>query len=191
MDNSDITQYALYRKITTQGTPTLLTTVTANGSSTYSYTDYDYAISSGDNKILLFYDVRAYYAPSTAYSDVDFAAVYGIENASTLAGNQSISSNVELPTEYSFTNYPNPFNPSTVIKYQLPVNSYVTIKVYDLIGKEIAELVNDSKQAGYYEVNFNAGRLASGIYICTIKADNLAGDQGRSFVQSRKLMLMK
>jgi hypothetical protein len=54
----------VYRKVTTQGTPTLLTTVTANGSSEYTYTDEDFAICSGENKILLFYDVRAYYAPS-------------------------------------------------------------------------------------------------------------------------------
>ena len=184
LDNSDVTQYAVYRKVTTQGTPTLLTTVTANGSNTYTYTDYDYAISSGDNKILLFYDVRAYYAPSQISADVDFGAVYGVYNTNIISNNfAQIMTVSEIPTQYSFTNYPNPFNPTTTISYQLPEKSYVTIKVFDLLGKEVTTLVSGNKNAGYYSVQFDAGKLTSGIYICTINA-------GR-FTQSKKIMLMK
>ena len=67
----------------------------------------------------------------------------------------------------SFTleqNYPNPFNPSTVISYQLPVSSDVTLKVYDVLGNEVATLVNEEKSAGSYEVEFSADGLTSGIY---------------------------
>lgn len=61
-------------------------------------------------------------------------------------------------------NYPNPFNPSTVISYQLAVGDHVTLKVYDILGREVATLVNRKQRAGSYKVNFNAGRLSSGVY---------------------------
>jgi hypothetical protein len=80
-------------------------------------------------------------------------------------------------------NYPNPFNPATQIKYNLAERSNVTLKVYDVLGKEVATLVNTTKDAGSHEVNFDASDLASGMYIYTIKAG--------SFTQSKKMMLLK
>ncbi|HQF44129.1 MAG TPA: T9SS type A sorting domain-containing protein, partial [Ignavibacteriaceae bacterium] len=80
-------------------------------------------------------------------------------------------------------NYPNPFNPSTTIKYSVAERSNVNIKVYDMLGKEVASLVNTVKEAGSYEVNFNASNLASGMYVYTITAGN--------FTSSKKMMLMK
>ncbi|MFA6541614.1 MAG: T9SS type A sorting domain-containing protein [Bacteroidota bacterium] len=65
-------------------------------------------------------------------------------------------------------NYPNPFNPSTVISYQLPVNSHVTLKVYDVIGREVAVLVNEGKEAGRYAVQFDASTLSSGLYFARL-----------------------
>jgi hypothetical protein len=183
LDNSDVTQYAVYRKVTTQGTPELLTTISANGSSTYTYTDCDYAISSGDNKILLFYDVRAYYSPSSAYSDPYFEAVYGIANAINISDNIKMQTSEEVPTEYSISNYPNPFNPTTTIDYQLPKSGFVTLKVYDMLGKEVATLVNESKASGYYKVNFNASKLSSGIYVYKLTGSNVN--------ISKKMILMK
>lgn len=80
-------------------------------------------------------------------------------------------------------NFPNPFNPSTIIKYQLPSDERVSLKVYDILGREIAVLADDFQKAGRYRVNFDAGRLASGIYIYRIKA-------GR-FTQTRKMIVAK
>ena len=80
-------------------------------------------------------------------------------------------------------NYPNPFNPSTNIKYHIPFESHVSLKVYDILGKEVAHLVNKNHQPGSYSVEFNAKNLSSGVYIYTIKA----GD----FLQSRKMLVMK
>jgi enterochelin esterase family protein len=80
-------------------------------------------------------------------------------------------------------NYPNPFNPVTKIKYSIPELSRVIIKVYDIIGNEIAILVNEEKQIGNYEFNWNAASLASGVYFYQIKAG--------SFVQTRKMILLK
>jgi ELWxxDGT repeat protein len=68
-------------------------------------------------------------------------------------------------------NYPNPFNPSTIISYQIPVNSNVSLKVYDAIGREVATLVNDEKEAGYYSETFNAVKLSSGIYFARLQYD--------------------
>lgn len=89
-----------------------------------------------------------------------------------------------LPAEYTLSqNYPNPFNPSTVISWQVPTGSFVSLKVHDILGKEVATLVNEELKAGSYSVDFNASHLASGIYFYSIKAGN--------FIQSKKMILMK
>lgn len=87
-------------------------------------------------------------------------------------------------TDYKlFQNYPNPFNPSTVILYSLPAAGEVSLKIYDMLGNEIAELAKGEKAAGLYEVTFDASDLASGVYLYKLQAGN--------FVQTRKLMLLK
>ncbi|OIO17023.1 MAG: hypothetical protein COT22_13450 [Ignavibacteria bacterium CG08_land_8_20_14_0_20_37_9] len=84
-----------------------------------------------------------------------------------------------------FNNYPNPFNPSTVISYQLPENSFVSLKVYDVIGNEVATLVNELQTAGIKNVTFKLKdkELGSGIYFYQLKAGN--------FVQTKKMLLLK
>ncbi len=95
---------------------------------------------------------------------------------------------IGVPNRYSLAqNYPNPFNPSTIINYQLAINSFVSLKVYDLSGREIASLVNEVKEAGYYSTQFNAAALASGIYFYQINAQG--GKQ--SFVKTMKMVLVK
>ncbi len=71
-------------------------------------------------------------------------------------------------------NYPNPFNPNTIINYSLEKSSQVSLKVYDALGNEVAALVDEFKPAGYYEVNFNASRLSSGIYFYKLTAGNFS-----------------
>jgi hypothetical protein len=89
-----------------------------------------------------------------------------------------------IPKEYSLSqNYPNPFNPVTNIKYQLPKDGFVTLKIYDITGREIAKLVNEQKPAGNYTVAFNGSNFASGVYFYRIQA----GD----FVQVKKMVLIK
>ncbi|RKY93585.1 MAG: hypothetical protein DRQ01_04420, partial [Ignavibacteriae bacterium] len=80
-------------------------------------------------------------------------------------------------------NYPNPFNPTTTIKFQIPELSFVTLKVYDVLGSEITTLVSEEKTMGRYEVEFNAITLPSGIYFYRLQA----GD----FVETKKMMLLK
>jgi hypothetical protein len=80
-------------------------------------------------------------------------------------------------------NYPNPFNPSTTINYTLAERSPVTLKIYDVLGNEVASLVNTTEEAGKHDVKFNASMLSSGLYIYTLNAG--------SFTSSRKMMLLK
>jgi hypothetical protein len=92
--------------------------------------------------------------------------------------------NLTVPTEYGLDqNYPNPFNPSTTINYQLPEKNYVSLKVYDILGNLVSTLVDQEMEAGYYNVNWNASQLASGIYIYRI----ISG----SFMSTKKMILMK
>jgi len=87
-------------------------------------------------------------------------------------------------TDYSLSqNYPNPFNPTTTISYQIPKAGFVTLKVYDVLGKEVASLVNGQKTSGRYNVQFGGSKLTSGIYFYKISA----GD----YSATKKLILMK
>jgi hypothetical protein len=90
----------------------------------------------------------------------------------------------DLPEIYSLEqNYPNPFNPSTSIQFRIPENSFVSLKIYNVLGKEVSTLMNEEKNAGTYEVNFNASALSSGVYFYKLEAGN--------FVQTKKMILMK
>jgi len=84
-------------------------------------------------------------------------------------------------------NYPNPFNPTTKISWQSPVGSWQTLKIYDVLGNEIATLVDEEKLAGNYEVDFNAEGLSSGIYFYKLQA----GPSGDGFIQTKKMILLK
>ncbi len=96
----------------------------------------------------------------------------GIKQISTVATGYSLGQN-----------YPNPFNPKTVIRFQLSVNSFTSLKVYDLLGREVASLVNEQLQPGTYEVDWDASNYPSGVYFYKI----VAGD----FVETKKMILIK
>lgn len=109
-----------------------------------------------------------------------------VANARILYNNIITSAKDEKTSPLSFNllqNYPNPFNPSTVISFSLAQRGMVTLKIYDILGKEVAVLLNEEKDAGVYSYNFNAGNLASGVYIYKL--------QSNGFTSSKKLMLLK
>lgn len=109
----------------------------------------------------------------------------GVWEINLLAENpNSLKVKQNLNRYYLFQNSPNPFNPSTKIRYEVPNNTYVTIKIYDIIGKEIATLVNhEFKSAGIYSVNWDASKYASGIYFYMFKTS--------SYAETKKLVLLK
>jgi len=89
-----------------------------------------------------------------------------------------------LPENFSLSqNYPNPFNPLTTIRYEIPQTSFVTVRVYDILGRAVEVLVNEEKPAGKYEVEFDASRLSSGVYIYKIQAEE--------YVNVRKMILLR
>jgi hypothetical protein len=95
-----------------------------------------------------------------------------------------VDQEISLPVSYKLDqNYPNPFNPTTTIKYDLPERSFATIIVYDVLGNNIAELINEEKQTGTYEITWYAENLPSGVYFYRLQAG--------SFVETKKMILLK
>lgn len=100
------------------------------------------------------------------------------------SGATSVEKQEGIANSFSLAqNYPNPFNPTTTIQYSIPEDSHVSLKVFDVLGKEVAVLVNQEQKAGIYTSNFDASNLTSGIYFYTLTANN--------FTATKKLMLVK
>jgi hypothetical protein len=122
---------------------------------------------------------------------VDGNAEYGLVNAvndavtvAKRSHNEVLFTGEKIPVSYDLSqNYPNPFNPVTTINYQLPQTGFVTLKTYDILGKEVATLVNEQKNQGRYSVDFNASHLASGVYIYQLRVND--------YVSSKKMILLK
>ncbi len=95
-----------------------------------------------------------------------------------------------VPEKYALEqNYPNPFNPLTVIRYELPSNSIVSLKIYDILGREVSSLLNNMElEEGQYETEFDANKFASGIYFYRL---DVVGENGATFSSIRKMMLIK
>jgi hypothetical protein len=95
-----------------------------------------------------------------------------------------------VPSEYGLKqNYPNPFNPSTSIKFSIPQGSFVTLKIFNLLGQEAASLVNGELQAGNYTYDWNAQDLNSGVYFYRLEATALNGS--KSFIETKRMTLIK
>jgi hypothetical protein len=93
-------------------------------------------------------------------------------------------STIAAPEEFKlYQNYPNPFNPFTTINYQIPKAGFVSLKLYDVLGREITTLVNEEKPAAKYDIEFKADNLGSGVYFYQLRA----GD----FVQTKKMLLIR
>ncbi len=115
---------------------------------------------------------------------------YGIvRNTFGVMGDHELATGVKefgsgIPTEYSLEqNYPNPFNPSTVIRFSLPKSDLVTLKIYNMLGQEVATLLNEFKSAGSYEVTFDASNLSTGVYVYSVSSGQ--------FMATKKMMLVK
>ena len=121
-------------------------------------------------------------------NEINLSPVHEKYDFQLLIGNEGYINNIkkrDVPTEYVlFQNYPNPFNPSTLIKYQIKDNNtFVELKVFNILGKEVKTLVNEIQDSGIHEVEFNASNLSSGVYFYTIKAG--------SYSATKKMILIK
>ncbi len=107
-----------------------------------------------------------------------------IDNDGSFKYSQIVEASFMKPDKFELSqNYPNPFNPSTTIKYSVANAGFVTMKLYNIVGEEVATLINEEESAGYYQIKFNASNLASGIYFYTLTAGN--------FRETKKLVLLK
>ncbi len=132
---------------------------------------------SGDFNKQISLDNYTLTAPGDARNS--FIARLGLSGNATAVENRSV-----VPLNFSLDqNYPNPFNPSTVISYQLAAGGNVTLKIYDILGREVKTLVNDYEQAGRHKVSFEASNLASGVYLYRL-------DAGK-YSSVKKLVLLK
>ncbi|MCH8170586.1 MAG: T9SS type A sorting domain-containing protein [Bacteroidetes bacterium] len=125
-----------------------------------------------------------------AHSGSDYlSAITELKSFASVAKSQFLLTDIndiknQIPKSFKLEqNYPNPFNPTTTISYLIPKASFVTLTIYDVLGKEVKTLVNKFQSVGKYNVTFNASNLSSGVYIYSIKAGN--------FSVSKKLVLMK
>ncbi len=148
-----------------------------------AYTNGIYSLADYRQKNVL---VRiGVYAPYGAYylDDIEFADSTGYATGiNDLAG--------VVPEQFQLSqNYPNPFNPSTTIRYALPTESKVSLIIYNLLGQKIAQLADEVQNSGYHEKLFNASKLASGVYLYSLRAESTDGKS--NFALTKKLILMK
>ncbi|MBU2444429.1 MAG: T9SS type A sorting domain-containing protein, partial [Bacteroidetes bacterium] len=182
---SSWTGYKIYRSINMQGgAPGIFSAIATVGKYINEYTDYDLGIGS---------PWKVYYKVITEnngnevglFSNMVEIGVAGFQKRGELKEVKTISVKVlEL-----HQNYPNPFNPTTVISWQVPIHSHVTLKVYDILGREVATLVDEVKEAGVYNSTFSIRQLtehstfSTGVYFYELKA----GD----FRDVKKMLYMK
>ena len=111
--------------------------------------------------------------------DMRLRPIMGLANASV-----SVKSEEQSPTKFAlYNNYPNPFNPTTTIKYEIPKTVNVSLKIYDLLGREVRTLINQEQKPGFYEIPFGSSELSSGVYFYVLRAGN--------FMQTKKMILLK
>ncbi len=168
--------YKVYRKYGNSAWQ-LRTTVS---SSTYEYIDEAVSISPLLAGTIVLYKITAIYGTNSETLPTNIVEVNVKSAQMEKVGNKTESSINEFVLDQ---NHPNPFNPSTIINYSIKETGLVKIKVYDILGSVVAELVNESKDAGYHSVEFNASNLPSGIFIYTLQVNG--------YSDSKKMLLLK
>ena len=158
--------YYVERKVSSTGTYAVTDSTNTNVT---TFTD-----TTGMPGTVYFYRVRGYNRLVTsAYSDEINLTLTGIG-----------SSHDGIPDKFELSqNYPNPFNPTTVIGYQIPVSTHMTLKIYDILGREVATLFTGRQSAGYYSATLDAGNLPSGVYFYRLQAG--------TFSETRRLLVLK
>jgi hypothetical protein len=135
--------------------------------------------ANAEAKAIFTFDVERN-APVNKKDTIDFL----ITDANGLMMTKQFIFSYTGPKEFKLEqNFPNPFNPTTRIQYQVSGIAEVTLKVYDILGSEVVTLVNEEQQPGYYEVQFNASNFASGMYVYRLTAGN--------FISTKKMMVLK
>lgn len=177
----DVDYYRVYKK---KGTPDFVLYATVSASLPTEYVDNEETLLTGPpqaNETIAKYVVSAKDLTNkvSGFSNEVQARVPGNPPEKIGTGNSS-----EIVYNYELSqNYPNPFNPSTSINYQIKENGFVSLKIFDMLGREVANLVNETQDEGQYSVSFDASNLPSGVYIYSLRVND--------FVQNNKMTLLK
>jgi len=149
------------------------------------YTDYNYVNTNGYTHDLVQYDVRARYLPEGSDADQNYVTAFGQISAKITASNSDNRAKLEpeIPSGYLLSNYPNPFNPATTIRFDLPQPSFVFLEVFDLRGGLMTTLVREQKPAGIHRVQLDASQWPAGLYLYRLQAG--------TFVKMQKIALVK
>ncbi len=121
----------------------------------------------------------------------DYGLIMATSNGGGIVSVEINENNSETETFYLGQNYPNPFNPSTTISWQSSAGGWHTLKVYDVLGNEVATLIDEYKPAGIYSVQCTMNILASGIYFYQLKVFDPESGSGQSFIQTKKMIYLK
>jgi hypothetical protein len=144
-----------------------------------------YGIKGTGSQLCDLFTIDVSTGEGTLVGPIGLRAITGLAYAETgvtdVDGNENTN---ELPKHFALLqNYPNPFNPATKIKFMIPNTEQVNLKVFDILGSEVAMLVNEKKPAGSYEINFDASKLSSGIYFYKFQAG--------SYTETKKMILLR
>jgi hypothetical protein len=186
--NAVIDYVAIVRNLNTADVETLLMTDaehSVDGNVTQQLTDIDqnYAEIFPEQQIDFTFREGSHTKPQIRYV-LKTVGRYELDTAYVSSKMTKVSNNISIPNQNRlYDNFPNPFNPTTLIKYSIKDNGLVSLKVYNIMGEEVADLVNQVKNAGTYTVNFNGSDLASGVYIYELRAND--------YVSSKKMLLIK
>ena len=173
---ADLKGYTFYKKLTTSSGTIIISIFTTNT----SYTDDDFTVNYKWGE-----DIAEYWVVAEDINNhISGESLHIIIDGTSFIQWKIAGGEVNNELNYFLNqNYPNPFNPTTNINYQIKEKGYVILKVYDMLGKEVADLVNETQEAGQYTIDFNTSELPSGVYIYSLRVND--------FVQNRKMTLMK
>jgi hypothetical protein len=173
---ADLNGYRVYKKYTTSSGTIIYNSITSNT----SYTDGDFLSNYKTGEDVAEYWVVAEDINNNTSSESLHKIIDGTSYIQwKIAGQETNDELFYLLKQ----NYPNPFNPITTINYQIKKKGFVTLRIYDMLGKEVATLVNEIKSEGSYFEKFDASNLPSGIYIYSLRAND--------FIQNNKMTLLK
>jgi hypothetical protein len=181
--NINVTKYQIWRRTKyKKGTTSQQVLIGTVNRGTTTFIDYEYrGTNLGFTDWILWYDVKSYFSLDATYSDDDFVLVFSDGPLEKKSEDQN--DNTLTVLENKIENYPNPFNPSTVITFQIVNQGHVTLKIYDNLGREIETLVNEEKNTGSFKVRFEGSNLSSGIYFYRIIANG--------YTETKKMILTK
>jgi hypothetical protein len=189
--NPKITKYQVWRRVKNEsGKLSSANCVATLARGTTSWDDPEYELTASYTNNLVSYSVRSYYSATSMYSGDEWIEVFGKQSTHDLTSAPAASLD-SLPAEYQVHHYPNPFNSAINIRFTIRDEADISLKVFDIVGRETATLVNGHRLPGTYYSMWDATRFPSGIYFYRLQADFVRSGNIGTYVETKKLVLIK